>query len=88
MFLPFIPHQSSKRSKAYELGLNIVVLDYNLGHMIDSSLCDRKSEAVIDCLIKRLIIKVRFRVSYYARSWYVHVALALPLAPHYRAVLA
>ena len=37
--------------------------------------------------IKRLI-KVGARVSYHARSWYVHVASASPLAHHYRAVLA
>jgi hypothetical protein len=38
-------------------------------------------------LIKRLI-KVKARVSYHARRWYVHVASAFPLVHHYRAVLA
>ena len=32
--------------------------------------------------------KVGARVSYHARRWYVHVASALPLAHHYRAVVA
>lgn len=36
-------------------------------------------------LIKRLI-KVGARVPYHGPRWYVHVASALPLARHYRAV--
>ncbi len=31
-------------------------------------------------------IKVGAKVSYHGRRWYVHVASAFPLAPHYRAV--
>jgi len=40
-------------------------------------------ERRINCLIK-----VGARVSYHARRWYVHMALAFPLVHHYRSVLA
>ena len=39
----------------------------------------------MEWLIKRLI-KVGARVSYQGRRWQVHVASALPMARHYRAV--
>ncbi len=41
----------------------------------------------MEWLIKPLV-KVRARISYHARGWYVLVASTFPLTHHYRAVLA
>lgn len=41
----------------------------------------------INWVIERLL-KVGARISSHARRWYIHIATALPLAHHYRAVLA
>ncbi|MGO9177318.1 MAG: transposase [Desulfobaccales bacterium] len=61
---------------------------YNLLHMIRQFyVWGEEVKRSMEWLIKRLI-KVGARVSYHARRWYVHVALAFPLAHHYRSVLA
>jgi hypothetical protein len=79
---------SCQRFQANQARLQMGLLAYNLLHMIRQSyVWGEEVRRSIDWLIKRLI-KVGARVSYHARSWYVHVASAFPLAHHYRSVLA
>ena len=64
------------------------LLAYNLLQMIRQFFVwGEEVKRSVEWLIKRLI-KVRARISYYARRWYVHVASAFPLVHHCRAVLA
>ncbi len=79
---------SCQRFEANQARLQMGVLAYNLLHMIRQfHVWGEEVKRSMEWLIKRLI-KVAARVSYQARRWYVHVASALPLAHHYRALLA
>ncbi|MGO8668455.1 MAG: transposase [Desulfobaccales bacterium] len=77
-----------QRFEANQFRLRMGVPAYNLLHMIRQfHVWGAEVKRSLEWLIKRLI-NVGARVSYHARRWYVHVASALPLAHHYRAVLA
>jgi hypothetical protein len=79
---------SCQRFEANQARLKMGVLAYNLLHMIRQFyVWGEEVKRSMDWLIRRLI-KVGARISYHARRWYVHVALAFPLTHHYRAVLA
>ena len=79
---------SCQRFEANQARLKMGVLAYNILHLIRHFyVWSEDVKRSIDWLIKRLI-KVGARVSYHARKWEVHIASALPLALHYRAVLA
>ena len=71
---------SCQRFEANQARLKMGVLAYNFLHMIRQFyLWGEGVRRSIDWLIKRMI-KVGARVSYHARRWYVHVALAFPLS--------
>jgi hypothetical protein len=62
------------------------VLAYNFLHMLRQfHLAGEEVKRSMEWLIN-LVVKVGARISYHARRWNVHVASALPLAEHYRAV--
>jgi hypothetical protein len=63
------------------------VLAYNLLHMLRQFyLVGEEVKRSMEWLIKRLI-KVGAKVAYHGRRWQVHVASALALAGHHRAVV-
>jgi hypothetical protein len=77
---------SCHRFSANQARLLMGVLAYNLLHMLRRFyLVGEEVRRPMEWLIKRLI-KVGARVAYHGRRWYVHVASAIPLARHYRAV--
>jgi len=77
---------SCHRFVANQARLLMGVLAYNLLHMLRQFyLSGEQVKRSIEWLIKRLI-KVGAKVAYHGRRWQVHVASAVPLAHHYRAV--
>jgi Transposase DDE domain group 1 len=77
-----------RRFEGNQARLKMGVLAHNLLHMIwQFYIWGEEVRRSIDWLINCLI-KVGARVSSHARRWYVYVASALPLAHHYRVLLA
>jgi len=61
------------------------MLNYQI---VDKFLVIAGSKHTLPACLSDLLFKMGARVTYHARGWYVHVASALHLAHHYRAVLA
>jgi hypothetical protein len=76
------------RFAANQARLLMSVLAYNLLHIMlrQFYLAGEEVKRSMEWLIKPLV-KVGARISYHARRWHVHVAVAFPLVRYYRTVL-